>query len=303
VHSDVQYCAEGIDKPGRQEILHKISSRMEQDADYKGEDRIYVSLPLTAAHEHKVSTESSLGNRINEKIRNKVYEIVHSGITNVTIVKKILKSFVEAEFRNKEIKPSLFDRAFYPQSKDMKNHINKAIAAGRLSTLDQEKLQLKIKEWSEEKDHHFFLRPATEETQDKTGDNFLFIHQENWQARLMTMYGNAVSLLDATYKTTKYNIPFFMIVVKTNVGYIPVAEFVTEDETSESIQEALQILQTWNPDWCPAYVMVDYSEAEINAVKANFQSAKVLLCAFHREQAWERWSKSGNDYSSLCSFV
>jgi hypothetical protein len=56
-----------------------------------------------------------------------------------------------------------------------------------------------------------------------------------------------------------------MIVVKTNVRYIPVAEFVTEDETSKSIQEALHILKTWNPDWCSADIILYYSETENNA--------------------------------------
>jgi hypothetical protein len=54
------------------------------------------------------------------------------------------------------------------------------------------------------------------------------------------------------------------------MNYIPVADFVTEDETSNSIWEALQILKQWewNSDWCPAYVVVDYGEAEISSVKA-----------------------------------
>lgn len=72
----------------------------------------------------------------------------------------------------------------------------------------------------------------------------------------------------------------------------------SDDETSESIKEAFHILKSWNPDWCPltGHIMQDYSEAEINAVKEEFESAKVLLCAFYREHAWERWARSGIDY-------
>lgn len=87
-----------------------------------------------------------------KKIRSKIYETVNSGITNTTVIKRILKSFVEAEFRNKEIKPSVYDRAFYPLSKDIKNHVHKAIASGTLSALDQENLKKKIEEWRREKD-------------------------------------------------------------------------------------------------------------------------------------------------------
>lgn len=32
----------------------------------------------------------------------------------------------------------------------------------------------------------------------------LYVHQEKWQQRLLVKYGNAMSLLDATYKTTHY---------------------------------------------------------------------------------------------------
>lgn len=48
----------------------------------------------------------------------------------------------------------------------------------------------------------------------------LYVHQEEWQHRLMEMYGNAISLIDATYKTTQYDLALFFIAVRTNVGYM-----------------------------------------------------------------------------------
>ena len=50
---------------------------------------------------------------------------------------------------------------------------------------------------------------------------FLLVHQEKWQKELLAKYGNDISLIDATYKTTRYDIALFFICVKTNVGYIP----------------------------------------------------------------------------------
>ena len=41
--------------------------------------------------------------------------------------------------------------------------------------------------------------------------------------------------------------------------------------------------------------MTDYCEAEISALKTVFPDSQLLLCAFHREQAWERWSKDGEN--------
>ncbi|XP_056007175.1 uncharacterized protein LOC125649720 isoform X2 [Ostrea edulis] len=298
VFRDSQYCAQDIPlrSKKRHKILQDILCRLKNESSpYTGEEKIYVCLPLCASHSnHTVIPETGLSNRINENVKRKIYEIVNMGVTNINVIKKLLKSFVEAEFANKEIKPSKFDRAYYPLSKDIKNHIHTAIAAGKLSSLDQENLRIKIEEWKsdDELGRLFFYRPATKGTGSTDGDKFLYLHQESWQRRLLKLYGITVSLLDATYRTTKYNLPFFILVVRTNVEYIPVADFVTEDETSESIQEALQILKNWNTDWCPAYFMVDYSEAEINSVKAEFASTKVLLCAFHREQAWERWYRS-----------
>lgn len=88
-----------------------------------------------------------------------------------------------------------------------------------------------------------------------------------------------------------------MVVIRTYVEYIPVAEFVTEVDKSEIIKEALNILKSWNPDWWPGEIMLDYSEAKISAVKTEFESAKILLCAFHREQACERYARGGIVYS------
>ena len=77
----------------------------------------------------------------------------------------------------------------------------------------------------------------------------LYVHQEPWQQQLLKRYGNTISLMDATYKTTKYELALFVIAVKTNVGYSVVAEFVVQSEMSEQISEALSILSSWNPEW------------------------------------------------------
>ena len=46
-------------------------------------------------------------------------------------------------------------------------------------------------------------------------------------------------MMDATYKTTKYNIPLFFLTVRTNVGYTVVAEFIVQEETAAYIKEHL----------------------------------------------------------------
>jgi len=45
--------------------------------------------------------------------------------------------------------------------------------------------------------------------------------------------------MDATYKTTKYELALFFLAVKTNVSHSVVGEFVVQSETTDQIAEAL----------------------------------------------------------------
>ena len=47
----------------------------------------------------------------------------------------------------------------------------------------------------------------------------LFIYQSKNMERLYRRYGCNLLLMDATYKTTRYALPLFLLVVKTNVNY------------------------------------------------------------------------------------
>ena len=105
-----------------------------------------------------------------------------------------------------------------------------------LSKTDQEHLQKKIEKWRlENLQDFFFFRPCALGTSstDAEGNNngthencahtyLLFAHQTTWQKKLMIRYGNEITLLDATYKTMRYELPLFFLVVKTNVNYIVV---------------------------------------------------------------------------------
>ncbi len=139
--------------------------------------------------------------------------------------------------------------------------------------IDQDCLQEKIKQWkSEQPNSKIFFRPtevrdkevfysSSEDSDDDAevkilknkGEGFLFVYQSNEQKRLLLRYGNEISFLDATYRTTRYTLPLFFLVVKTNVDYQVVAAFVTENEDTESIDEALRIIKTWNPGFKPKY--------------------------------------------------
>lgn len=78
-------------------------------------------------------------------------------------------------------------------------------------------------------------------------------------------------LVDATYKTMRYELPLFFLVVKTNVNYVVVGSFVTQNETTTSIKEALRMFRDWNPMWQPKFFMTDFCFEEINATESTFE--------------------------------
>ena len=110
-------------------------------------------------------------------------------------------------------------------------------------------LEQKVKEWKKETPcDHFMFRGYGEALQDPVPNSafkededevkvsgitskqkLLFVHQAAWQKELLAKYGNNICLLDATYHTTRYALPSFFIVVKTNVDCQVVASFAIQD--------------------------------------------------------------------------
>ena len=72
------------------------------------------------------------------------------------------------------------------------------------------------------------------------GQTLLFVHQEPWQQELLEKFGN-FTMIDATYRTTMYDVALFFLVVPTNVGYTVVAEFCVQSEGAIEIGEALKV--------------------------------------------------------------
>ena len=266
--------------------------------------KYFILLPTQEAHHqyHKTSGEAGFSQKMHPKLASKIVELVSEGATSTPEVKRALNRYVHHVLcPDQTILAS--NRAYFPTSTDIRNHIYAAQKAMELSKFDQDNLKLKIDQW--EKDNpssKFYFRAykdcekisaeeEEEELQFVSSQPLLYVHQEEWQQQLLKMYGNSITLMDATYKTTKYELPMFFVSVKTNVGYSVVADFIIQSETTEQIAEALKILTTWNPEWAPGYFMVDYSEAEISAIKNVFPQCKTYLCDFHREQCWERWVK------------
>lgn len=91
------------------------------------------------------------------------------------------------------------------------------------------------------------------------------------------MYVQEICLLDATYKTTKYDLPAFFVCVNTNVGYTIVGCFITANETKNSIMRGLQYFKDWNVNWHPKYFMTDFDTSEISAIEETFEGKKMVF--------------------------
>ena len=207
------------------------------------ETKYFVLLPTKGAHGsyHPTSGAAGFAQRVHPKIIEKINLLVGEGTTEVQEIKRALRHYVlHVLFPDPSNRPDDTNRAYYPTNTDIENHVYSAKCAQELSKLDQYNLSLKIEQWKREKPSTLFhYRPYKEMKQEHsdctlvTADDqqaefsqtLLYVHQEQWQQQLLRRYGNTIVLIDATYKTTKYELPMFFVTVKTNVGYTPIADF------------------------------------------------------------------------------
>lgn len=214
--------------------------------------KYHISLPTEEAHHKTHPTRGShvMAQRVNPQITQKIAELVQEGMTNPQEVRKALNNYVRTVLCI-ENPPDSDDRAYFPAYRDLKNHIYKAKRAMELSKFDQHNLNKKISEWktSYPDSRHFFrpyislltetkLKEGTsqgDETDEADCNEFeqslMWVHQTRWQKDMLSKYGNTMTLIDATYKTTLYDLALFFITVRTNTGYTVAAEFIIQTET------------------------------------------------------------------------
>ncbi|KAG8445920.1 hypothetical protein GDO86_010642 [Hymenochirus boettgeri] len=84
------------------------------------------------------------------------------------------------------------------------------------SALDQQNVLHLVSQWKKDfPNSSIFCRPYSS-TGDKDEVNFLFCYQTEWQKNLLSLYGNDITLLDATYRTTRYALPLYFKCVLLN---------------------------------------------------------------------------------------
>ena len=147
----------------------------------------------------------------------------------------MLREYVRSEL--KENCPDQLNRSYFPTTEDICHHVYLAKQGLEFSKFDQDNLNAKVKQWKTDNHNSFhFFRPYLDsnivDAADKaeTTQSLLWVHQEEWQRTMLCTYGNCVTLIDAPYKTVRYDLPLFFVCVRTNVGYCVAAEFVTQSE-------------------------------------------------------------------------
>ena len=182
---------------------------------------------------HPTGTDIAFAQKIHPLLAKKITELVSANITDVHEVKKLLKNYTNTDISKElGFRPQVHDRAFNPSIVDIKNYVYQAKKALELSKMDQENLRLKIEQWKSDSNSNFFFRPYVEMdhnsasesnsfpkeqrekpdncfnsnsgcddsdwcevlgSQDKCSQTFLYVHQTDWQQKLLNRYGNNIS--------------------------------------------------------------------------------------------------------------
>ena len=125
--------------------------------------------------------------------------------------------------------------------------------------------------------------PTTDSSQYE--QTLLWVHQTEWQKQL-SRYGNTIILIDATYKTTQYDLALFFTCVCTNVGYSVVAGDL---EGLESNME-LTLLHVWL-FWSRACSPWDcFSRSQSILMRLSSGAVMDAVCPIQKQKAYSPFS-------------
>ena len=234
----------------------------------------------------------------------KLSELAEEGVHSVSEARRYLELFVQCDLFKGCKPPAKTSRRFYPTNKDIYNHLYTG-KPNHFSSIDQKNLEEIVQKWKSENPQDSFIyrphstKPTSEndsvqekddntvfddDDQEESTQTLLFCHQTSDQRHILTRYGNQMCLLDATYRTTKYDLPLYFLCVRTNVCYQVVGSFVIQYENIECITEALMVFKEWNKDtWTPSRFMVDFAEEEIQALETVFPGI-LLSCKINNRK-------------------
>ena len=101
-----------------------------------------------------------MSQQVDERIINKIHQFVNEGVRDVREMQRHVKIFVKNELFHGTSLPPPTSRRYHPKKKDIWNHMYIAAVKLTFSKIDQENLELKVKEWVKQSpnDNFFFRR-------------------------------------------------------------------------------------------------------------------------------------------------
>ncbi|XP_057305696.1 uncharacterized protein LOC130644203 [Hydractinia symbiolongicarpus] len=192
---------------------------------------------------------------LDQRVANYMKQLIRGGCRKTRELKLAAAEFVKNTIFSGRSNPEKSRRRFTPSRKKIKNLITSVKIETRYSKIDQENVESLKNEWSDWADIYFSARLQNKQVEvttefkddeiDDKNDNdldiddeevgeeeqkiydttstdgkFLFVYQSKVMQRLYRRYASQLILLDATYRTTKYALPLYFLVVKTNVNYM-----------------------------------------------------------------------------------
>ena len=121
----------------QEEKLRMLRDDIEARRTVKTITKHFISLPSEEAHAgHPTGQAGVHAQKVHPALSQKILEMVEAGITGTSGVKHSLRHFVNSTLST-ELGQKLLpgDRAFYPRSEDIRNHICKAKRALELSSM------------------------------------------------------------------------------------------------------------------------------------------------------------------------
>ena len=74
-------------------------------------------------------------------------------------------------------------------------------------------------------------------------EKMMFVYQSQEMKNMYERYGNRMILLDTTYRTPKYVLPLYFVVVQANVNFQVCCVIILQEELTEMIKKALKIFK------------------------------------------------------------
>ena len=315
------------------DIRLKMSNKSEECKSF-GKLQYVIKLPLDQRHEyHNLGEAAGLIEPLDDRVTDYLKEEIRKGCRTIKDLENRAKHFVQQNILTLDDNPDFYRRRYTPSRRKIRNIINSVKLKLQYSKVDQENVEHLSQKWRKWGDLLFepLIKKVTEKelsdgcvenenddgdedelfrdmirqlSTDSTEGKMMFVYQSKKMKHMYRRYAPSLICLDATYKTTKYSLPLFFLVVRTNVNFQVVGVMVLQEETTAMIQKGLQVFRDINPDIHPKYAIVDFDEKEIAALENVFSGIFVFLCDFHREQAWHRWiSKSENGVTNIAEQV